>query len=552
MTMITDEEKNANAKPNPDSDLMPDHPSSFDASACLAEELMKMSFTDRNQIEEEIHGVGSRSVTETPELIERSLAQFDFELNARRERDSIKTKKLLRNVIRITPKFTSATSQSASEAASASASASPKSSCYLNDPAVRLRFLRCELFIVGKAVQRIINNLEFMRELFGDFVLERPVTLSDFSREEETALMNSRIQYLPFRDRSGRRILCGVGNLNYHIDPRLRYKFSMLLHWYSSEDVETQKKGIVMVLYLFDETSNSWEKSLRPTIKEDVASYHKKQNSSIPVRITSLQWYSPDKPLFRFLWALYIYKQRDSPLRFLKAHFGVQTEILYKMSSYGVPVELIPVSSTGSLKFSNQCAWVNVLRTKEMSPKDLIGKEIVECPRSCDVVFRQGNSYTKKQAGNENYRELLAFYSNDHFGGDKNKKYKITKLIIEQIESQGGRFLEWENKRNTWLVLTDVGNMRKRIAAAFRQRNRSRGGESKKLDKTIENVNCIISADRDSPEPIANSPLQEYYSIDHQSKRQKTTGCGHFCDNKSVFGKCFNPIDAKSDKSYFL
>jgi hypothetical protein len=297
-------------KPNPEFDFLQDPPSSFDENACLAEELMKLSFTDRCEIEEEIHGVGSRSTNETSELIERSLGQFDSELNRRKECASSYTKNFLRNVIRISPKA------SAWEASS-------KSSCYLNDPGVRLRFLRCERFFVDKAVQRFIDFLKFMTELFGDFVSERPVQLSDFSREEETALMNSRIQYLPLRDRSGRRVLCGVGNLNYHLDVLLRYKFSMFQHWVSSEDVETQKKGIVMALWLFDEPSDTWEKQIRPNIKKDVMGCHKKQNNAIPVRVTSWQYYYPDTPFFRSTGTLYLYTQRDSPYRSIyKSHYG--------------------------------------------------------------------------------------------------------------------------------------------------------------------------------------------------------------------------------------
>jgi len=218
---------------------LPDPPSAFSIDDTLSNELLKLSFNDRNEIDEEIHGVRCRAAYETPELIERSLAEFDSQLNRRKESDPML--KVLRNVTRISP----------------GSEVSTKSGCYLNGPDLRLRFLRCERFVVVKAVQRFIDFFEFMSELFGDFVAERDVRHSDFNKEEETALMNSRNQYMPYRDRSGRRVLVGVGNCNFHLDIKLRFKILMYLFWIASEDVETQKKGVVIICWAFDETNNN-------------------------------------------------------------------------------------------------------------------------------------------------------------------------------------------------------------------------------------------------------------------------------------------------------
>ena len=46
----------------------------------LNEELLKLSYIERNAIYEEIHGVRCLAVQETPELVGRSLREFDKEL----------------------------------------------------------------------------------------------------------------------------------------------------------------------------------------------------------------------------------------------------------------------------------------------------------------------------------------------------------------------------------------------------------------------------------------------------------------------------------------
>lgn len=220
----------------------------------LADVWTKLNFNDRVEIEEEIHGVRCGAVDETPELIERTLVEFDEKLNARKEQETETDKGLLRNVIRACSLDSSTKAPNETES---------NSKCYLNDPDVRLRFLRCECFAIDKAVQRMVSFLELTADLFGDYVAERPIQLSDFNtKEEESALQNSRNQYLPFRDRSGRRVLVGVGNCDFHLDLRLRLKILMYLHWVASSDVETQRNGIVIVAWMFDEDGTPREKNM--------------------------------------------------------------------------------------------------------------------------------------------------------------------------------------------------------------------------------------------------------------------------------------------------
>jgi hypothetical protein len=295
------------------SSFLSDPPVNFSVEAALAEERKGLSYDDRLQIEEELHGVGCRASNETSDLIALSLAVFDDQVNTRKETDP-SCAHLLRNVIRCWP--------------SPEANGAAPNHCYLNETATRLRFLRSERFIVAKAVQRFIDFLDFMTELFGDFVAERPVQISDFDKEEEALLMQSRNQFLPFRDRSGRRILAGVGNCNFHMDVVLRYKIFMYLFWVVSEDVETQIKGVVILCWAFDEANDkTWENVIRPGIKKNTKYYHKRQNDALPVRIASWQHYYRDTPYFRLLAALYVYTVvKNSPYHSIyRVNFGTSS-----------------------------------------------------------------------------------------------------------------------------------------------------------------------------------------------------------------------------------
>ena len=325
--------------------VLPDPPSHFTVENSLAKEMLKMSFKDRQAIEEEIHGVRCGAAEETPELLERSLREFDEHLNARKEladqehakssscpgvplnKKGPDVRKLLRNVVRMSASGTTTTTPENPADTNANKSTS---TCYLNNKDIRLRFLRCECFEVDKAVQRLVDFLDFYSELFGDYVTERPIRLSDFStREEEAALAASRNQYLPFRDRSGRRVLTGVGNCNFDLDVPLRFKILMFLHWIVSEDVETQRKGVVIVAWIFDEANEyTWEERFRPSMHNNLRYFHRKQNNALPVRVASLQQYYPNTTFFRTLSALYFFGLNSHHRSIYKAHFGTSKYFL--------------------------------------------------------------------------------------------------------------------------------------------------------------------------------------------------------------------------------
>jgi hypothetical protein len=170
----------------------------------------------------------------------------------------------------------------------------------------------------------MINFLEFTAELYGDFVSDRPICLSDFNPKELTELQNSRTQYLPFRDRSGRRVLVHVGTCNFHLDVILRMKILMYLHWVVSEDLETQRKGIVIVAWIFDEGEDkTWQKMIRPKMKSNTGKIHNKNYNSLPVRLTSLQhFYIQDTPFFRSIATLFVFHLESKHRKFFKSYFG--------------------------------------------------------------------------------------------------------------------------------------------------------------------------------------------------------------------------------------
>lgn len=160
----------------------------------LSHEMDKMSFKARNAIYEEIHGVASLAPEETPELIELSILKLAVEI------DRIK-----HNYVA----YMEATRGGYNS--------------YVHDADTRLRFLRCELFDVPKAAVRMMKYLDLTLELFGKVALVRPIQMRDLGKKEMEMIRGGECQPMPFRDRSGRRLIVALNNfgLQYPLEVRV-------------------------------------------------------------------------------------------------------------------------------------------------------------------------------------------------------------------------------------------------------------------------------------------------------------------------------------------
>jgi hypothetical protein len=76
-----------------------------------------------------------------------------------------------------------------------------------SNKALRLKFLRAELFDAGLAAHRITQYFDFMRQWFRDSLLGKRITLSDLDEFDHQVLRSGAIQALVQKDGGGRRIL---------------------------------------------------------------------------------------------------------------------------------------------------------------------------------------------------------------------------------------------------------------------------------------------------------------------------------------------------------
>ena len=172
----------------------------------LAKEMYAMSVQDRNASQEELHGVSSSAVAESPQLVWASHQRLKADLDL-----------LVHTMDR-----NETTRQAFYEAYWL-----PDSQRYIKSENVCLKYLRADFFDVSKASQRMFTQLRVLHKYFGSSSLQRGLRYNDLSRQEQDILKTGNLQVLPSRDRTGRLISVLQGSLandGLDVENRVRSK----------------------------------------------------------------------------------------------------------------------------------------------------------------------------------------------------------------------------------------------------------------------------------------------------------------------------------------
>ena len=267
-------------------------PTNKSVDALLANELNKLSFHERESINEEIHGIDvdrkyimvAGAVEETPGMLNESFCNLGVELE--------KLRSLSNNGGSGAFAFAFDRSQKLFGSV-------PEQGTYLNTQEFRIMFLRCELFDCAKAAKRICLFADLVYELYGDELgdeaLERRTYLTDLDENEMKVMRTGYTQILPGRDRAGRRIYSifafddsKSNSIVLPIKTRLRIAIYSVMSLLEG-DVETQRRGIVIIFMMHN------------IIRMDVTDFifrgkaHGRGEAALPMRIGALHYCFPSE-----------------------------------------------------------------------------------------------------------------------------------------------------------------------------------------------------------------------------------------------------------------
>jgi len=425
----------------------------------LTKELMQLSFRDRNNISEEVHGVHSLAVDETPGVREEGLNKLQFELNLM---------------------------HASEKEAYSMAQAHPTT--YVNDPAFRLRFLRADLFDTREAARRMCGYLDLILKLFGIEVLKRPLRTTDFKgKEERSCLRGGLVQLLPYRDRSGRRVMVILSDMMKH-NHIMRVKIFLYILTVAAECEETQQKGITFVMWPGKDTN------IRvPETEERLIC--RKSFSAFPLRIAGFHFCWPNTPLFHFVRSFFILVMSSQTRVRVNFHSGERQELSYKLMGFGIPVQLLPTTESGVIKTKNHSQWLKTRLLLEknplpsIQPANLVGA--IECPARNDVLYERTKPCSS-HPGNIRFKCLIEERKDEHALLTQTEKRDFAWSIVEEIERRNGRFLAWDRQNGYWTQILDRSEIRLKVATSLRDFNKHSRAMAKV--QTVASV-CKVSFD---------------------------------------------------------
>ena len=152
---------------------------------------------------------------------------------------------------------------------------------------------------------------------------------------------------------------------------------------------------------------------------------------------------------------------------------GEEADILKDLSTYGIPISLIPATQSGAVKTVEFKKWLKLQRligdletAKENFPH-------VDCPGSNDVVFRPGSNMIANP-GNVMFRSVVeakvqeVLRNFDRRLPQRTKEDIAVEIIDEIAQRRNARFLWWDNNNDCWNEFDDISRVISKVAIAYR------------------------------------------------------------------------------------
>ena len=234
---------------------------------------------------------------------------------------------------------------------------------------------------------------------------------------------------------------------------------------------------------------------------------HSSMNWTSCVRVGAIHICTPDTPAYRFRRSLVAIRTGFEGLARLKFHVGRPVEIQYKLKGFGIPIKTVPMTSSGTIKVVYHKQWMKLRKVIEAADDNdivpLNSAMIVECPKSNDVLFRQGTPIYA-HPGNVQFRSLVEQKASDcPQDQDPWNRFPTTtatliaNIIDEILNKRKGRVLVWDG---CWRTLTNEEEIYAKIEYIVREYLRGMGRTENQIqnNQNIESSTSIFRSSKNS------------------------------------------------------
>ncbi len=160
-------------------------------------------------------------------------------------------------------------------------------------------------------------------------------------------------------------------------------------------------------------------------------------------------------------------------------HDGTHTEVRYGLMTFGVPVDILPISYQGEIKTSSHTKWLARRRYKEDRLQATGFFEGIDLPSRKDVILRRGRVF-HDHPGNVRMRQMIDISQDEYTQAPVKQKTQIATRIVSEIKLDGGRFLE--SDAQGWWVNVDDKEACKRVSKAIRSMRTANAAAKRKDD----------------------------------------------------------------------
>ena len=164
---------------------------------------------------------------------------------------------------------------------------------------------------------------------------------------------------------------------------------------------------------------------------------------------------------------------------------GGLTEVLYHLMSFGIPVDSIPVSISGTIKTKDFLKWI-VRRKKKEDYMAYHGQnsrwDRIDLPNLHDVLFAKGRPY-QHHPGNQEYLRLIQDCLNEYdSAANRRDKRAVACNLIDSMRMKSTRFLIKDS--DDWWIEASDKDLHEKVIKAFSHASAT----SKKKSSSVCNI----------------------------------------------------------------
>jgi hypothetical protein len=200
-----------------------------------------------------------------------------------------------------------------------------------------------------------------------------------------------------------------------------------------ASDIENQRKGVVSVV---------WPESLVLFDKFRFRRTNKTMFSILPVRVVSIHFCAKDTIARNLAKAVVVARlNAELRVRFI-SHLGECVENRYLLKGYGIPVDSLPITWTGTIKTENIKRFINgrynVENNSIKESNTTRRLSIIECPYLNDILFKKGN-HLIHQSGNIQFQSIVRSVYKQHLQQKQYNQQHNQQQRQQQQQQNGGR-----------------------------------------------------------------------------------------------------------------